>query len=114
MGQAPGLGGTPSTDQYASAASIASEAASSARSRSPKRRTRAASSRPRSSRNTASADTGGAPPANHEAASVISTTELGDRPYHHRATAPRAGAAGGPVQRGIQVRDVDDVEATKQ
>ena len=50
VSQPPGLGGTPSTGHFSTAARSASPAASSAMSMLPKRRTREATIRPYSSR----------------------------------------------------------------
>ena len=106
MIQPAGLGGTPSAGQRCTAATKASCTASSAASMSPRRRTRTATARPYCSRKT---------PLDlpRRARPVV-------EPVRRTAgrAAPRSGAwsPGGPpapLERGVQVRHVDDREAAE-
>ncbi len=106
VSQPPGLGGGPSTGHFSSATTSASERASSARSMSPKRRIRPARTRPCSARTMAS--TAPSPAAccagRGHAASNGRTSTLagtGGRP------------AAGDVERGVEVRGLDDPEAAE-
>ena len=101
ISHAPGLSGTPCSGHFSSAATMLSWTTSSARSKSPRRRTRAPVSRPASSRKTATT-------APSVAAGGSSWSVVHYRPHFH-------GAAAGPRlrhrQRLIEVLDLYDREA---
>ena len=113
VSQPPGLGGMPSARHFSSATTSASPAASSAMSRSPKRRASDATTRPNSSRKirsiAASASSGPSPAC----ARAGSTGSLRlERPDLDRALAGGRPLAG-PGERGVQVGRLDHPEAAE-
>src|SRR3984885_109356 len=125
--QPPGVGGRPSDGQRSTATAKASWTASSARSMSPKTRTRVATARPELSRKTratalpsATRPGGGAPPAADSVPYVMCSAPSGrrlpglrhvlERPDLDRA-ATRLGATGGDGERDIEVGGLDHPEA---
>src|SRR6187401_2656719 len=95
VSQAPGLGGVPSRGQRSAAVANASWAASSARSKSPRKPTRLARTRPHSSRKTCSS----------------SALPLDQRPHLDRAAHPRRRHPRGDVERRVEVVGLDEAEA---
>src|SRR5256886_3086958 len=94
---APGLRGVPSRGQRSAATANASCAASSARSKSPRKPMRVARTRPHSSRKTCS----------------ISALALHDRPYLYGAPGARRGNARGQLDRGVEVVGLVEVVAAE-
>src|SRR5256885_2068079 len=94
---APGLRGLPSRGQRSAATANASCAASSARSKSPRKPMRVARTRPHSSRKTCS----------------ISALALHDRPYLYGAPGARRGNARGQLDRGVEVVGLVEVVAAE-
>src|SRR5215211_2847806 len=101
--QPPGFGGTPVSGHLWTATTKASCTASSATSRSPKRRVRAATARPNSSRKVAS--TSAVPTATGSVLGVVL-----EGAHLHRALAGGA-ALGRPPQGVVEVLGLDDPEA---
>src|SRR4051812_26282434 len=117
--QAAGLGGTPSRGQRSSATTKASWTASSARSRSPNARARAATAWPDSRRNRRSIAAPGALSRLPRAALGGDVGLLGahrlvvhDRPHLDRSVL-RARDAGGPADRLVEVPAVEQVVAAE-